>query len=26
MTEHDREILTQVIKDYFDGKLKDYDW
>lgn len=25
MTEHDREILTQVIKDYFDGKLKDYD-
>lgn len=26
MTEHDKEILTQVIKDYFDGKLKDYDW
>lgn len=25
MTEHDRDILTQVIKDYFDGKLKDYD-
>lgn len=25
MTEHDKEILTQVIKDYFDGKLKDYD-
>lgn len=25
MTKHDREILTQVIKDYFDGKLKDYD-
>ncbi|MEX2803823.1 helix-turn-helix domain-containing protein [Streptococcus sp. H31] len=25
MTEHDREILTQVIKDYFDGNLKEYD-
>lgn len=26
MTDHDKEVLTQVIKDYFDGKLEDYDW
>ena len=25
MTDHDKEVLTQVIKDYFDGKLDDYD-
>lgn len=25
MTDHDKEVLTQVIKDYFDGKLEDYD-
>ena len=25
LNEHDRQILTQVIKDYFDGTLKEYD-
>lgn len=25
MTDHDKEVLTQVIKDYFNGKLEDYD-